>query len=79
MEKVLVIEALKENFSMKGIKTLTVGELISILEDYEEDMEVYLSHKGGETYGGITKGNMWLEDYDDGWKNIKSPKGDKYL
>lgn len=34
-------------------KTLTVGELISILEDFEEDCPVYLRHDNGYTYSSI--------------------------
>lgn len=33
--------------------TLTVSELISILEQYDDDMPVYLSNDDGYTYGNI--------------------------
>ena len=35
-------------------KTLTVGELIAILEGYDEDCPVYLRNDNGYTYGSIT-------------------------
>lgn len=35
-------------------KTMTVGELIAYLEQFEEDAEVYLSNDNGYTYGRIT-------------------------
>lgn len=35
-------------------KTMTVGELIAYLEQFEEDAEVYLSNDNGYTYGSIT-------------------------
>lgn len=35
-------------------KTLTVGELIEILAEYDEDTPVYLRNDGGYTYGSIT-------------------------
>ncbi len=35
-------------------RTLTVGELIRILEDFEEDRPVYLRNDNGYTYGSIT-------------------------
>lgn len=34
-------------------KTMTVGELIAYLEQFEEDAEVYLSNDNGYTYGRI--------------------------
>jgi len=35
-------------------RTLTVGELIKIMEDFEEDRPVYLRNDNGYTYGSIT-------------------------
>ena len=34
--------------------TMTVGELIEFLNNFDEDEKVYLSHDNGYTYGGIT-------------------------
>lgn len=34
-------------------KTLTVGELMEILEDYPADAEVFVKNDGGFTYGSI--------------------------
>lgn len=34
-------------------QTMTVKELISILEDYPEDAEIFTKHDGGYTYGSI--------------------------
>ena len=39
-------------------KTMTVGELIVFLEDYDEDTPLYLSFDNGYTYGGITEGRF---------------------
>ena len=36
-------------------KTLTVGELIEILSDFDEDLPVYLRNDNGYTYGSITE------------------------
>lgn len=36
-------------------RTLTVGELISLLEEYDIDRPVYLSNDNGYTYGSITE------------------------
>ena len=35
-------------------RTMTVGELIAALGEFDEDTPVYLKHVGGYTYGGIT-------------------------
>ena len=36
-------------------RTLTVGELIELLSDYDEDTPVYLRNDNGYTYGSITE------------------------
>ena len=51
--KYLVIDARREAYGKDDIKTITVGELISILEDMDPDEKVILSHDRGYTFGGI--------------------------
>lgn len=47
-------------------KTMTVGELIAYLEDFDEDAKVYLKNDNGYTYGRITKNSFDEDDsYDD--------------
>lgn len=46
-------------------KTMTVGELIALLEDYDEDTKVYLSNDNGYTYGRISR-NSFEEVEDNG-------------
>ena len=36
-------------------RTLTTGELISILEEFDEDRPVFLFNDNGYTYGSITE------------------------
>ena len=36
-------------------KTMTAGELISLLEQYDEDTPVYLRNDNGYTYGSISE------------------------
>jgi hypothetical protein len=43
--------------------TMTVGELIEYLQQFEEDAPVYLKHDGGYTFGSITARD--LEESDD--------------
>lgn len=47
-------------------KTMTVGELIAYLEDFDEDAKVYLKNDNGYAYGRITKNSFDEDDsYDD--------------
>lgn len=64
MEKqVVIIEADREGYSFEQIRsTMTVGELIEALEQFDEDAQVFLSHDNGYTYGGITF-NRISDDY----------------
>ncbi len=43
-------------------KTLTVGELIEILQEYDEDSPVYLRNDNGYTYGNITRSDIYTND-----------------
>ena len=43
-------------------KTLTVGELIEILQEYDEDSPVYLRNDNGYTYGSITRSDIYISD-----------------
>ena len=44
------------------VKTLTVGELIEILQEYDEDSPVYLRNDNGYTYGSITRNDIYSSD-----------------
>jgi hypothetical protein len=35
--------------------TLTVGELIEALQEFDEDLPIYLINDGGYTYGSLTQ------------------------
>ena len=56
----LIIEANREGYAIDQIRrTMTVGELMAMLEQFDEDTPVYLGHDrqsyGFYTYGGITE------------------------
>lgn len=52
----LFIEGVRNTYSVKdNPKTLTVGDLIQILSDYDEDTPVYLRNDNGYTYGTLTE------------------------
>ncbi len=61
--KSLIYSTFREGYGPNQVrKTMTVGELIAFLEDYDEDTPVYLSFGNGYTYGGITE-DRFEEDY----------------
>lgn len=45
-------------------RTMTVGELIEFLEQFDEDLPVYLNNDNGYTYGSITE-DSFTESYDE--------------
>ena len=52
---ILTINAHREEYAPDQItSTMTVGELIEFLNNFDVDEKVYLSHDNGYTYGGIT-------------------------
>ena len=58
--EVLFINGKKNGYGVDQCgKTLTVGELIAALQEYEEDIPVYLNHNGGYTYGSITENDIY--------------------
>lgn len=62
MEK-LIYSTFREGYGIDQIrKTMTVGELISFLEDFDEDTPIYLSFDNGYTYGGIVE-SRFEEEY----------------
>ena len=58
----LRIETLREGYGIDQIrKTLTAGELIELLSEFDEDTPVYLSFGNGYTYGGITESRVEID------------------
>lgn len=45
-------------------RTMTVGELISFLEQFDEDTEVFIKNDNGYTYGNIVE-RSFEEDYEE--------------
>lgn len=61
MEK-LILDTVREGYGTDQIRrTMTVGELIAFLEDYDEDTPVYLGFDRRYTYGGITESRFELD------------------
>lgn len=62
MEK-LIYSTFREGYGIDQIRrTMTVGELVDFLGNYDEDTPIYLSFDNGYTYGGITE-DRFEEDY----------------
>lgn len=51
----LIINAERTGYEPGQIRsTMTVGELIEALSEYDEDTPVYTAQDGGYTYGGLS-------------------------
>lgn len=66
MKQVLYIDAQREGYGIDQIRnTMTVGELIAYLEQFDADTPIYLRHDRGYTYGGITENRFDDEELDE--------------
>ncbi len=64
MEK-LLYQTFREGYGIDQVRqTMTVGELIEFLTNYDADTPIYLSFDRGYTYGGITD-DRFEEDYEE--------------
>ena len=65
---ILTMKAEREGYAPDQIaRTMTVGELIEFLNNFDEDEKIYLSHDNGYTYGGIGWSDLeddWSEEND---------------
>ena len=51
----LLYQTFREGYGLDQIRrTMTAGELVAYLSQFDEDTPVYLSFDNGYTYGGIT-------------------------
>lgn len=65
----LYFDAMREGYSPDQIwRTMTVGELMGFLSQYDEDTPIYTTHDNRYTYGGIRE-DMFSEVYSDGNEN----------
>ena len=66
MNNVLFINGKRNGYSPEQCgRTLTVGELIEILQGCDPDMEVYLKNDNGYTYGSITDYDIYEDEVDE--------------
>lgn len=65
MKMKLYLDGRRNGYSPKQCgRTMTVGELINWLEQFDEDAEVFIRNDNGYTYGNINE-QSFEEDYDD--------------
>ena len=69
-KQAIVFEAERTGYNIDQIAggAMTVGELKSLLEDYDDDTLFVLSHDRGYTFGSINsrKCSLWEEGDEDG-------------
>ncbi len=65
--KALYIEGKRNGYGPDQCgRTLTVGELIALLSEFDEDRPVFLRNDGGYTYGSITERDIApAEEYEE--------------
>ena len=68
-KQVIIIEAKREGYSIEQAENertaITVGELMQLLEDFDEDTKVYISNDNGYTYGSVTEYRIredWVDE-----------------
>lgn len=66
---VIIIEAKREGYTIEQAENereaITVGELMRLLEDFDEDTKVYISNDNGYTYGSVTEYRIredWVDE-----------------
>lgn len=65
MKDALFIEGNRAGYHPSQVRnTFTVGELISFLENFDEDTEIYIRNDNGYTYGGIWETDITEGGYD---------------
>lgn len=66
MKEALVIETSREGYSIAQCdKGITVGQLISVLEGYDEDLHIYFKNDNGYTYGTLWECDIEKTSYDE--------------
>ena len=61
----LYIEGRRNGYSPEQCgRTMTVGDLIAYLEQFDEDAEIYLNNDNGYTFGSITE-DSFEESYEE--------------
>lgn len=71
MKSAIVFEAERTTYSIGQLEAegpMTVAELRDILEEYDDDTLVVLSHDRGYTYGSLTYPDYYEKNKDGEWE-----------
>lgn len=72
-QDIILIEGVRTGYSPEQVgSTMTVGELIEYLQEYDEDTPVMLCNDNGYTYGGITWGSIECGTYDEDGETVEA-------
>lgn len=59
MKRQIIIETTRAGYAPEQVgRTMTVGELIAILEEFDPDTPVVTSHDRGYTYGPVRESDI---------------------
>ena len=63
MRDYLILNTSRDAYSPEDVRTMTVGDLLEILQDLDPDLRIITGHDrnrsgGWYTYGGITAGDI---------------------
>ena len=71
-KQVIIFEAKREGYTIEQAENereaITVGELMRLLEDFDEDTKVYISNDNSYTYGSVTEYRIredWVDEDDE--------------
>ena len=66
MTEIITLNTTRTDYGAKeaALRSITVGELISLLEQYDEDSKVIFSNDNGYTYGRISDWQIGTIDAD---------------
>lgn len=71
----LYMDGRREVYDPKDIRhTMTVGELIELLQGFDEDAKVYISNDNGYTYGSVTEDSF--TEYSEGEEDEEDEETD---
>ena len=66
MKRIVYIRGNRTGYSPNQCgETMTVGDLIHALEDFDMDSPVYLNNDNGYTFGEISPDDIWGSDAED--------------
>lgn len=66
MKTAIIIDTRREGYGVDQIRdTMTVGDLIALLQELDDDMPIYTGHDNRYTYGGLRPYRFNEVEFDD--------------